>query len=220
MIYFIGSIFTIFTAIVLITAIVYNGSIIGTLEEDTMGTVFNSYSITWSQPWRMISYHLILIPLSYLATQIFTWSIYGSFKLINLVFGHEFLMGNKLTKIVGTATNYVWPKDIGIYLHGDNYSFFYNLLIPKSQHYSLNGVECLAAIIVGFFLFIITLSIISYYFSIISVGETLMFSIYKQKSDGYNILKRKDEEELEDKSTIDKEDEAESDNSENITNKT
>ena len=47
-----------------------------------------------------------------------------------------------------------------------------------------------------------------------------MFSIYKQKSDGYNILKRKDEEELEDKSTIDKEDEAESDNSENITNKT
>ncbi|SVB27437.1 uncharacterized protein METZ01_LOCUS180291, partial [marine metagenome] len=92
--------------------------------------------------------------------------------------------------------------------------------IPNSQHYSLNGVECLAAIIVGFFLFIITLSIISYFFSIISVGETLMFSIYKQKSDGYNILKRKDEEELEDKSTIDKEDEAESDNSENITNKT
>ena len=220
MIYFFGSIFTIFTAIVLITSIVYNASIIGTLEEDTMGTVFNSYSITWSQPWRMISYHLILIPLSYLATQIFTWSIYGSFKLINLVFGHEFLMGNKLTKIVGTAANYVWPKDISIYLHGDNYSFFYDLFISNNQHYSLNGVECFAAIIIGLFLFIITLSIVSYYFSIISVGETLMFAIYKQKSDDYNILKRKDEEELEDKSNVDKEDETESDNSENITNKT
>ena len=220
MIYFFGSIFTIFTAIVLITSIVYNASIIGTLEEDTMGTVFNSYSITWTQPWRMISYHLILIPLSYLATQIFTWSIYGSFKLINLVFGHEFLMGNKLTKIVGTAANYVWPKDISIYLHGDNYSFFYDFFIPNSQHYSLNGVECFAAIIIGLFLFIITLSIVSYYFSIISVGETLMFAIYKQKSDDYNILKRKDEEELEDKSNVDKEDETESDNSKNITNKT
>ena len=47
-----------------------------------------------------------------------------------------------------------------------------------------------------------------------------MFAIYKQKSDDYNILKRKDEEELEDKSNVDKEDETESDNSENITNKT
>ena len=95
-----------------------------------------------------------------------------------------------------------------------------DFFIPNNQHYSLNGVECFAAIIIGFFLFIIRLSIVSYYFSIISVGETLMFAIYKQKSDDYNILKRKDEEELEDKSNVDKEDETESDNSKNITNKT
>ena len=44
--------------------------------------------------------------------------------------------------------------------------------------------------------------------------------IIQDQSDDYNILKRKDEEELEDKSNVDKEDETESDNSENITNKT
>jgi len=128
--------------------------------------------------------------------------------------------------LVNFPYDFPWPeyskakKLIFFLFYSANISFFYNLFIPNSQHYSLNGVECLAAIIVGFFLFIITLSIISYYFSIISVGETLMFAIYKQKSDDYNILKRKDEEELEDKSTVDKKDETESDNSENIKNKT
>ena len=198
LIYFFGSLFTVFTIIVLIISIIYQASIIGVLEEDTMGTVFNSYSITWSQPWRVFVYHLILIPLSYLAIQLFTWSIYVSFKLINLVFGHELLMGNKLNKIVGTAASYVWPKDIGVNIHGDNFSLFYNFFVPSSQSFSLNGIECLASIVVGLFLFIITLSIISYYFAIFSVGETLMLSIYKQKTDNYNILNRKDEEIIED----------------------
>ena len=201
LIYFFGSLFTVFTIIVLIISIIYQASIIGVLEEDTMGTVFNSYAITWSQPWRIFVYHLILIPLSYLAIQIFTWSLYGSFKLMNLVFGHELLMGSKSSKIVETAASYVWPKDIGVYLHGDNYSLFYNFFVPTSQSFSLNGIECLAAIIVGLFLFIITLSIVSYYFTIFSVGETLMLSIYKQKTDNYSILKRKDEEDLEQQSS-------------------
>jgi len=197
-IYFFGSLLTVFTIIVLIISIIYQASIIGVLEEDTMGTVFNSYSITWSQPWRIFVYHLILIPLSYLAIQIFTWSIYGSFKLMNLVFGHELLMGSKLNKIVGTAASYVWPKDIGFYIHGENYSLFSNFFVPTSQSFSLNGIECLAAIVVGLFLFIVTLSIISYYFAIFSVGETLMLFIYKQKTDNYNILNRIDEEVVDD----------------------
>ena len=106
-------------------------------------------------------------------------------------------MGSKLNKIVGTAASYVWPKDIGVNIHGDNFSLFYNFFVPSSQSFSLNGIECLASIVVGLFLFIITLSIISYYFAIFSVGETLMLSIYKQKTDNYNILNRKDEETVE-----------------------
>jgi len=219
LIYFFGSLFTIFTILVLIISIIYHASIIGVLEEDTMGTVFNSYSITWSQPWRVFVYHLILIPLAYLGIQFFTWSIYGSFKLMNLVFGHELLMGNKLDKIIGTAASYVWPKDISIYLNGDNYSLFYNFFVPTSQSSPLNGVECLATIIVGIFLLIITFSILSYYFAIFSVGETLMLSIFKQKTDNYNILKRKDEEVLEDESSNDDENDYEIDNPENISEK-
>ena len=63
---------------------------------------------------------------------------------------------------------------------------------------SLSGTESIATFIVGVFLFLITLSFFSYFLSILSVGETIMFTIFRKKSDDDNILDRKDEEELED----------------------
>tara|TARA_B100001029_G_C14673798_1_gene240942 strand:+ start:114 stop:353 length:240 start_codon:yes stop_codon:yes gene_type:complete len=44
---------------------------------------------------------------------------------------------------------------------------------------------------------LIGFSIISYGLSILSVGETLMFIIFKKKSDDDEILSRKDEDEIE-----------------------
>jgi hypothetical protein len=51
------------------------------------------------------------------------------------------------------------------------------------------------------------MSFFSYFLSILSVGETIMFTIFRKKSDDDNILERKDEEELEDEEDED-EDEA------------
>ena len=73
---------------------------------------------------------------------------------------------------------------------------FYACFIPVSSG-SLSGTESAAAFIVGIFLFLITLSFFSYFLSILSVGETIMFTIFRKKSDDDNILDRKDEEELE-----------------------
>ena len=55
--YFFGSVFTVYTLVVFIASFIYSPAIVATMEEDTMGTVFQSYSITWSQPWR-ISYYI------------------------------------------------------------------------------------------------------------------------------------------------------------------
>ena len=44
---------------------------------------------------------------------------------------------------------------------------------------------------------ILTLTFFSYFLSILSVGETIMLTIFRNKSDDDNILERKDEEELE-----------------------
>ena len=190
--YFFGSVFTVYTAVVLIASFVYTPAIVSAYEEDTMGAVFQSYSITWSQPWRIILYHLILLPLVYLAVYLFGIFWYGGYKLVNLIFGSEWIlgMGSKLSNIVGYASEIVFPS-----FCGSTYSGLCEMFpVPGAD---MPFTHSAAGIIVAIFLFILFASVIAYGLSIISVGETLMFVIFKKKSDDDNLLERKDEEELE-----------------------
>jgi hypothetical protein len=210
----------VYTAIVFLVSLIYTPAIVGTIEEDTMGAVFNSYSVTWSQPWRVIFYHIILLPLAAISVGIFKFVLFYGFKLVNMVFGHEMLMGEKLSNIMGSAAQTVWPQELftsianacassgfccGVCSISSNMlNDFYACFIPVSSG-SLSGTESAAAFIVGIFLFLITLSFFSYFLSILSVGETIMFTIFRKKSDDDNILDRKDEEELEEEDDEDDE---------------
>ena len=191
--YFFGSVFTVYTAVVLITSLVYTPAIVSAYEEDTMGAVFQSYSVTWSQPWRIILYHLTLIPLVYLGVYIFGLFWYGGFKLVNIVLGADWIlgMGDKLNNIVGYATEIVLPP----FCLGSKCCSLCGIHPVATG--DISGIQMFAGGIVAIFLFLLLASIISYGLSIVSVGETLMFVIFKKKSDDDNLLERKDEEELE-----------------------
>lgn len=215
LLYFFGAVFTIYTAVVFIISFIYTPAITATLEEDTMGAVFNSYSLTWSQPWRILTYHLVLLPLLALSVSVFKHFWLGGFKFINAVFGHTSLMGEKLSNITGTAAGIVWPDRL-THLFSYNSGFGPKGAYIEEYHSSsetclawfcdsgfptaggtLSGSEWGAAVILSFFLFILTLSVFSYALSILSVGETIMLIIFRKKSDDDNILERKDEEDLE-----------------------
>ncbi|HDY74962.1 MAG TPA: hypothetical protein ENH49_00400 [Candidatus Marinimicrobia bacterium] len=208
LLYFFGAIFTIYTAIVFGVSFLYTPSIISAYEEDTMGTVFNSYSITWSQPWRIILYHLVLLPIAALALHIFIWFWQAGYHLINYFFGYNWLMGSKLANIVAYASNIVCPESLhrlvsSICSVGNHAVFFTGNVFsrcditPNVDLASLSGTETAAGVILAVFLFLLILSATAYVLSIFSVGETLMFVIFKKKSDDDNILERKDEDELE-----------------------
>ena len=201
-IYFFGSVFTVYTLIVFITSLIYSPAIVATLEEDTMGTVFQSYSITWSQPWRLVLYHLILLPILVIGVTIFKWFWFAGYKLINVIFGADWLMSIKLHNIVGWATNLVNPQ----------FGFCNSMKCTKTVENSvcqqtllsfqdgtvLSGTEYIAGTIVALILFILLMSIVSYGLSILSVGETIMFTIFKKKSNDENILDRSDEDDISD----------------------
>ena len=208
--YFFGSVFTIYTIIVFFISFIYSPSIIGTMEEDTMGSVFQSYSLAWGQPWRIIIYQTILIPLAVFSVMIFKLISFSSIKLINIVMGHKLLMGSKLTSIFDVAANTVWPQNLftsiaqnlsvcsifcekacnlGVHMKG-----FFDFFLPINPT-NIYGTESIAAIILVFFLFIISISLLSYFLSILSVGETLMFIIFRKHSDD-NILIHEDKEQF------------------------
>jgi len=207
--YFFGSVFTIYTAFVLLVSLYYTPAIVGTYEEDTMGTVFQSYSITWSQPWRVIAYHIVLIPLLVISVYLFSWVCKAGFDFINYVFGCNWFMGAKLSDMVNFATSLVYPGWLSSFfaesiecLAGyfnicfQGSIFFLSCDLPLNNGH-LSNLEIAASILLAISIFLVGLSILSYGLSIISVGETMMFLIFKKKSDDDDLLQRKDEDELE-----------------------
>ena len=207
--YFLGSFFTLYTFFVLLTSLIYTPIIVGTYEEDTMGTVFQSYSISFGQNWRIIFFHIILIPLILIGTELFSWFCMNSIGLIKFVFEFELFHNSKLININNYAYNIVysdWLKNsitsFKDYIY-DPINFGYSLpnlfsslsLTPMINSLSLS--ESFAGIILALSYFFIGLSIISYGLSIFVVGETLMFIIFKKISDDDNVLIRKDEDDIE-----------------------
>tara|TARA_A100001011_G_scaffold11660_2_gene12773 strand:+ start:354 stop:980 length:627 start_codon:yes stop_codon:yes gene_type:complete len=173
-----------------------------------MGTVFNSYSITIGHAWRIVLYHLLLIPLLVLGLEIFSWFSMNSIGFINYIFGCEWFMGAKLTNITNYAYSLVCPQwmcdsvsslrnqllDLfGVYFYLPSI-FQVDSTIPPA---AISSTATFASTLLSVSYFLIGFSIISYGLSILSVGETLMFVIFKKKSDDDDILSRKDEDEIE-----------------------
>lgn len=203
--YFFGSVFTIYTGIVFLVALVYTPAIVGTYEEDTMGTVWHNFSITWGQPWRIILYHAALVPVLVLGAYLFSHAWISGYGLINAVYSHEWFMGSKLLNVVGWATQAVHPGALCSLLGNicSICSACYAGCVScgsllTSSGVALSGTEQVAAFILAVFLFLLIVSAVSYTMAVLSVGETLMFIIFKKRSDDDNLLERKDEEELED----------------------
>ena len=190
---FFVAIFTIYTFIVLIVSLIYSPAIIATMEEDTMGTVFQNYSITWSQPWRIFLYNLILIPLAATGVYIFKWFWLTSYKFIDLVFGLDWLMGAKLVKIMGWASNLVNPGFL-FCSNGNSYGISTLSALPNDS--VLLVPEYIAGTILAFVIFVLFMVIFSYGLSILSVGETIILTIIKKKSDDENLLVRTDRDNL------------------------
>ena len=207
LVYFFGSVFTVYTLIVFITSFIYSPAIVATMEEDTMGTVFQSYSISWSQPWRLVLYNLLLLPIVAIGIMVFKWFWFTGYKLINIIFGADWLMGTKLHNVVGWATNLVNPKiNFCNFLRctdsvGDAVKHQSLLSVPDSL--VLSSTEYVAGTIVAIILFILLMSIVSYGLSIFSVGETIMFTIFKKKSNDENLLLMDDEDGESEDSNVD-----------------
>lgn len=200
--YFFGSVFTVYTLIVFITSLIYSPAIVATLEEDTMGTVFQSYSVTWSQPWRLVLYHLVLLPIVVIGITIFKWFWFAGYNLINIIFGADWLMGTKLHNIVGWATDLVNPQ-LGFCKFTQSSALHCDIvnqqtLLSLQNGTVLSSTEYIAGTIVAIILFILLMSIFSYGLSILSVGETIIFTIFKKKSNDENLLYRSDEDDISD----------------------
>ena len=84
--YFFGAIFLLFTFLVFLSSFLMLPSLVGVYNEDTVGSVFQSYQILYNQPWRLFFYNLLLLPLIVISLNIFSWFYETGFAMINFIF--------------------------------------------------------------------------------------------------------------------------------------
>ena len=197
LIWFVGSIFVAYTSIVLFVSIFFTNSIVATMEEDTMGSVFHNYSITWSQPWRIILYLPIIFSLVYFSTCLLAYVSDIAFQLINIVFGHDMLMGSKLGRMMQWSNNIVFDPLIALFSPLAPFEGLLNSYYLPDTSNLMGTMEHIGSTFISLSLFIITIIIFSYSLSVAIVGQTITIIIFRMKTEKDNLLERKDEEELE-----------------------
>ena len=208
--YFLGSVFTILSTFVLFTSLFYTPSIIGLYEEDTMGSVFQTYSITFSQTGRIIFYNIILAILIVISIEIFSWVCLNSIGLISYIFGHKVFMGDQFSIINSHSMSIVFPNiitDTLVYYKtlilekinlNSGIPFLFNISTILTDYTELSLMETISSILLSIVYFIIALSIFSYGLSMLAVGQSLMFVIFKKLSDDDDLIYRSDEDEDDD----------------------
>ena len=108
-------------------------------------------------------------------------------------------MGEKLRNVVGWATDLINPSITlcsDINLHS---------LLSLQDGSVLSVTEYIAGTILAIVFFILLMSILSYGLSVLSVGETIILTILKKKSNDENLLERDDEDTLNDEEDDDNE---------------
>ena len=203
--YFLGSIFTILSGFVLVSSFLFTPSIVGLYEEDTMGSVFQTYSITFSQPWRILFYNIILTILIFIGIEIYSWVCLSSIGLISYVFGQNVFMGDQFSVIHNYSLSAVFPNIIvdtfvhykTLILEKINLNSGIPLLFRPSTNLAglndLSLIKIISSILLSIVYFTIALSVFSYGLAMLAVGQSLMFVTFKKLSDEDDLIFRADE---------------------------
>lgn len=194
--YMLGAVFTLFCAVVLIIMLLYLAPIVAIWEEDAVGSIFQTFSITWNQPWRLVSYSILVVFLAVIGFQLYGWVITSGYQFINLLFGQPWLMGEKLGALLAWSQGIVFSGYHSFFTYIPGQIAPLASLTAQVDFAALSFWERFVGSLLALFLLVIYGSVLAYGFSIISVGQSLSFLTFKMQTDGENLLTRVDEEEL------------------------
>ncbi|NOY78958.1 MAG: hypothetical protein GXO76_13940 [Calditrichaeota bacterium] len=196
--YMSSALFVFFLILVLIVALFFVPSIIATTNEDAFEAVFQSFSISTGQPWRIIGYGFVVFVVEVLGFVILAWAVKEAFLIFNFLFvvgmGHKFL--DLMNNGMALVQSWVYPTLNWIqYAFGDfsRYFYFARDFVPKD----VPVVMEISAWIFAISMLAVGGLVVSYAAAIGNSGLTLMYLVMRKHQDDENLLERKEEEEEE-----------------------
>lgn len=195
------SMFIIYLLIVTVVCFIIGPSIVGTTGNDTFDTLFESFSVINDQPWRFITYELILRVIVLLGVGILGFFAAKAIFLCHDVIG-ILVPAAKLENIFMNAAYYVkivlpplFPESIhtmGIeYL--DSIGMI-NLVFPTEYVPAYeNWAGAISSFILGIIYYLIVLFVFAFGGAINWAGNTVIFAVLVKKKDDKNLLEIKEE---------------------------
>ena len=171
LLWFAGSVFVVYTMVVLMISTFFTHAIVGAMEEDTMGAVFQTYSITWSQIWRVLLYLPLIYSLVAIGTVVFYFFMTEGYNLVNCIFGKDWLMGDKLARMIGWVVGDTFMAGPATLLAWEAPDFF--LYEPEGT------MEYIGGAFIAISLFVIFWAILSYALCVKVAGQTIALVIFK-----------------------------------------
>lgn len=198
--WFFASLFLVFLVIILAVTLIQAPAIIATTNDDAFEAVFQSFSLVWSQPWRLILYEVVSAAMAVIGMLVLAFLSKKAYIVMDRVFSN--VMGADFINIASHGMyvlntwlfhSIAWANSI----LGDMSAmvYFSREFIPLTLPH---GYQYVASYIFVFWMLIIGGLILSYGLATYNVGNTLSYLILRKKKDDENLLERKDAEEEED----------------------
>jgi len=180
-------------------------SIVACAEEDTMGSMFGSYTLLWNQPVRLITYTVMILALAFVGYHLFYFFILSAFKLIEMVFGHDMVMGDVFVTIRQVGQD-LFSK----YHFLPSYYEMPGCLTGVSASAGCGGgcsgcggaavlaptfTQAVSGVLVGLFSFLAYLAVPAYALATLATGFATSFIVLTKHKDDQDLIKRKDADE-------------------------
>jgi len=195
--WFIASLFVVFLAIILAVTLIQAPAIIATTNDDAFEAVFQSFSLVWSQPWRLILYEVVSVVMGVIGMLVLAFLSKKAYIVMDRIFSN--VMGADFINIASHGMyvlntwlfhSIAWVNSILGDMSGMVYFSreFIPLQLPHGYQFVTSYIYAIWMLIIGGLIF-------AYGLATYNVGNTLSYLILRKKKDDENLLKRKDPEE-------------------------
>ena len=182
---FFAALVAIFISIAFVVSITMSPAVVGTVGEDALEVAIQSFSLAWSQPWRLVLY-MLWMKISVLIGSVLLGTFMASaMGLVSWACG--LFMKEKLANMVYVAGRYV-PFD---FTRCDWLTLDITAFLPPAG--APSGSELLAGGILGVMLIFLTVIFSSYVLSAYASGISLIYVIIRKRKDDENLLEWEDD---------------------------
>ncbi len=184
---FILGLLTVLSIAVFISSLFFVPAVVSTTGADAFETIYQLFAMLWNQPWRLVSYGLLLLLLKLILVPIWTVFCFAGFFIV-LLLTHA-LHPTYIQESLGIVNKWLGgtlQKLVDLFSMENTTFLGINTTFQLPAMTNLSTTIC--AIFITLTLICIVGGVVAYLFSLASVGTTLIYTILRPRIDGQNLI--------------------------------